>query len=1170
MYINVISLRDLTRMSGTALYLYLLVILAIVGEALGRNCTSLDPCRDDRPRDARGCCHRMLGETCGYVEGEDDPPGSLCDTELGYECLGDTQEATHGICRGSYSLSVSDVTNKTATLTWNDFNPDGLEYKLLMTTDSYKANLTDWRQYWIGASPRYELTTLVPGTLYFMRIGLGIETLTNITEVIVFRTIPVDFCVNNGVRYEVGRTFNHDCEDNCTCLPNGSFDCTPICEEPTLPDPTRCRLVEEEEVEGEESCCAVRVVCAPVMADCVHNDTGSTYQHGDTFEAGCLECTCDNGTVLCEYPESCERPDGASCPDPQEVPVEGQCCPEWRCGNYTCEDGGEVYSNGAMWRRESTCQTCNCEEGHVACHDLCEEPTRPENCPRPHLTKLPGSCCDVIECLPPEGECYYEREAYTQGSYLTNAKCELCLCTDNSTVLCTPKQCRTVVVPPPNIFCPHPHIRKDGCCDTLWCENPDQDLVSVIKNLFGTSYSPHSVTLSFMEDEAIEGADEVEGEGYTRTKYQLQYSSSNNATSNDTSTWQKRTFDPRRVHSEDEPVASPTHLLQTTGAIRVGQRVYVTVSGMEANTTYYLKVLVINSGFHDDSVGVTSQPPQYAGALAVRTLAEDASSSCPTTCQSEEVLMVPSKSCPKPVLTRSRGDCCPTWRCYPEEGGCHYKNLILSNGEQIRENCERKCLCEEGNVTCTPLCEETGSTPRPGCRLERLADHCCQVWMCSPRTEVVETMSVTITVDYRGHCDGQPDTFQSQFKQAVLKLIHSQPVCDSGEGVPKSECEDVKVSLTCPASNTVDRRRRDVDNIRVDILITLNTSSSSVENTRQDLLRLTASFVGVFNSTDSTVTVAETVFTTGGAVTVTPPTGNCGLGFIFEDDVCVEGVTSSTPPTTLDVPLNVSASSNSAVLAWKSLRTPRTPYVTGLQIEYREEEVEDMILWNQTDPLDPSVTSHELTRLQAARGYRARLVILTNIVDNNRVRLTPIRFETKPFKSITVRINLQLQEVGVGVTTVVIRWVKLADSILKNLVAMEVRYMRSGAAALANPGSGPGVQVVRLNPSKTSVTISELSQSTAYMAQIILFFSNNTLAETASIHFVTMAAVKSENLLVPLVVSAVVVVCAVAIVMITCCLWRRNRKREARETAFENKTFGLHIETDGRTLSARP
>lgn len=84
-------------------------------------------------------------------------------------------------------------------------------------------------------------------------------------------------------------------------------------------------------------------------------------------------------------------------------------------------------------------------------------------------------------------------------------------------------------------------------------------------------------------------------------------------------------------------------------------------------------------------------------------------------------------------------------------------------------------------------------------------------------------MSVAISVEYRGHCDGKPDTFQSQFKQAILKLLQSQSVCDSGEGTPKSECEDVAVSMTCPMSNTIDRRRRDVEHIRVDIHITLNT-----------------------------------------------------------------------------------------------------------------------------------------------------------------------------------------------------------------------------------------------------------------------------------------------------------------------------------------------------------
>lgn len=54
----------------------------------------------------------------------------------------------------------------------------------------------------------------------------------------------------------VGEQFIHDCEDNCTCLPTGQFNCTPLCAETGVPE------VEDGcHVTSGDTCCEYRIVC---------------------------------------------------------------------------------------------------------------------------------------------------------------------------------------------------------------------------------------------------------------------------------------------------------------------------------------------------------------------------------------------------------------------------------------------------------------------------------------------------------------------------------------------------------------------------------------------------------------------------------------------------------------------------------------------------------------------------------------------------------------------------------------------------------------------------------------------------------------------------------------------------------------------------------------------
>nr|DBA27430.1 TPA: hypothetical protein GDO54_007925 [Pyxicephalus adspersus] len=103
---------------------------------------------------------------------------------------------------------------------------------------------------------------------------------------------------------------------------------------------------------------------------CNYNDgdscdmDGKMYKDGETFQLGCkLQCTCVDGGVtcvpLCSNDVQLPTP---TCPFPRQIPIPGQCCPEWRCdGHVSSPESGlaqMVPINCPEWSTEwETCST---------------------------------------------------------------------------------------------------------------------------------------------------------------------------------------------------------------------------------------------------------------------------------------------------------------------------------------------------------------------------------------------------------------------------------------------------------------------------------------------------------------------------------------------------------------------------------------------------------------------------------------------------------------------------------------------------------------------------------------------------------------------------------------------------------------------------------------------
>ncbi|XP_064175652.1 protein kinase C-binding protein NELL2-like isoform X3 [Anguilla rostrata] len=136
----------------------------------------------------------------------------------------------------------------------------------------------------------------------------------------------------------------------------------------------------EEKMNGLDSCHCERTCSAK----------GRVYREDQAWTDGCRNCTCANGTVLCE---------AMVCPPPQCPPgsapayVRGACCKECQS---VCPFGGRAFAEGeAEAARDSSgkCQLLRCRNGTM--HPVEDSPCPELNCPESEQIALPDRCCKV-------------------------------------------------------------------------------------------------------------------------------------------------------------------------------------------------------------------------------------------------------------------------------------------------------------------------------------------------------------------------------------------------------------------------------------------------------------------------------------------------------------------------------------------------------------------------------------------------------------------------------------------------------------------------------------------------------------------------------------------------------------------------------------------------------
>ncbi|ESP02311.1 hypothetical protein LOTGIDRAFT_238038 [Lottia gigantea] len=1075
-------------------------------------------CPGDRQRIPanEGCCPARAGEACG------GDVSVYCDTELGYTCLDENGEEGRGVCKGKYDLRGVTIKQKSLTIQWKPFAPPNytLEYSLMSRIHNYSSNLTLWKTIETGDEAEYTLVDLEPATWYFIKIAVWHipfnDSYSNITETLMIKTKDAEYCEHAGNEYEIGQTFNNNNEDSCLCLKTGQLDCTSLC-----PNSSN----EACDIRTRGNCSEIE--CETVMANCSVN--GTIYIHNEIFEQGeCRECTCSNGEATCILPSHCEEMEATEeCPKPVSHIIEGQCCPEWECGSPRltfCEHRGRRYTEGYEWQDEETCETCECHQGQATCHNFCEEPEMPENCPRPSRRPAPNGCCEIYECLQPVDICVYANGTHKRGSFFTSDHCELCVCNKNMTVECSPS-CPEEPPPlplRPSVICRQPHYRLVNCCKTLFCQRGDNDLMSAIRNVYATSHTPQSITITF--DALRQRTEEEEEELYP--DYQLFFSDAEES-SNPTN------WTPKHIHLtpvEEDESTSPSLLFQKMDSFLVGTL-----------------TCIINGR-------VLNEEESYLDECERDCICRAGKLACENNCPQINTIMMPSSSCPQPKLEKKENECCPSWKCHPKPSGCRYGTALLKDGEQVREGCDNICTCESGRMQCRPVCNITSEPPRQGCRLQQIPDHCCKAWMCPPDKRPVKSVEAVVRTIFNRNCLEPINQFKNSFREELLGLVHSS--CKRLNEHERTICLEIDTVMHC--STTRSRRRRDVDATIVDFGVSVpRRSDESLASLNNSLQTILDDLSSLFNTSESVVLNIDSVeFTSSGQLILKSLHYACDEGYSFYRDFCVRTeILIREPAFSLELqPLSVGA--DTAVLGWESLTKIGVTYVIALQIEYRED---NYTAWNQTTKFQPHETSHTLTELQAESIYRARLVALTNLGTRPMVPTRDLVFKTKAYEG---EFSLYLENVQVGQTSVTIRWRNIPKDELANIQMMEITYNEINRPLTVN--------TVTTKPSLNKYTIPSLKQATNYVAVITIVFNNGTRVQSGTIHFITDSSDKSSNLTIPLAVSAVILVCAIIIVSITCCMWRKARLKNITDTAFENKVFGIQIQNEGRTLSARP
>ncbi len=562
---------------------------------------------------------------------------------------------------------------------------------------------------------------------------------------------PLDTCTYMGRTYKHGWFFRTSNCKKCVCN-DGDWGCkTKLCPELACEDPVT--------VEG--SCC---MECPENTQPCEVD--GEVYEHGVKWSENiCIDCQCDNSQLTCEA-QSCPALD---CSDP--VRVEGECCLtcEGVLPFKACRSGHDKFKNGAFWHpdectmctcadgdihcqreecprtkcdnpvlvegeccekcpedmapcqldgssderahletwRVSDCETCECNNGNVACNTQacpavsCEEPVVPEN-----------QCCGV--CPDPETSfvvepkaCNVKGQVYQHGERWEKDECKYCMC-NNGRVDCESPPCDALDCADPIkvdgeccLRCPedaqpcitpddvkHAHGEKwsDGDCKSCKCNNGQTDcneLNCPSPDCSNPITVPGQCCKQCPGDKPFETC-MIDGEEFQHGEWY------------DDGPCKTCQCDNGKMECKTESCP----VLSCSDPIKVkGQCCKVCVDEFKQCT--------------GKDGAKRKHTEEWKEGDCTTCVCIDGTTSC-------EALSCPTLSCPQPI--RAGGECCPRCPADPQPKTCRLKSGIeYASGQSWPKGPCRTCICESGSKLC-----ETDTCPELTCdNPEAVGDECC-------------------------------------------------------------------------------------------------------------------------------------------------------------------------------------------------------------------------------------------------------------------------------------------------------------------------------------------------------------------------------------------------------------------------------------------------------------
>ncbi|KAK0059773.1 cysteine-rich motor neuron 1 protein-like isoform X3 [Biomphalaria pfeifferi] len=1104
-------MQDNSSFSTFNLSLIFILFLSFLPPSHER-CPQSTECRGERPTLQNGCCPVEPIQACFPEQGLD------CDTGLGFYCADEQGQIINdgeGTCRGQYNLAVLNVSTSSVNLTWDHVAQelDNFEYVVMYRESTFYHSDSGWKNKDVGERPKALLKELSPGTLYFVKVAIWSgRSLGNYSEVIMVDTVAASYCEHKSKKYEVGEQFVHECEDNCTCMPNGQFQCHPVC-----PEDLGVPQAPEEGCEYERSadCCTYIKICHFGGEPCSYNN--QTHNHLAEFMDGCQECQCNFGSVDCRYSQECSPMEvTVSCPKPKVRDVGENCCPEWEC--------------------ESTCT--------------------------------------------------YENQTYNHLQYFSSSQCGLCQCNVADGVQCA-SDCPPVAMVLPDAACPDPQIKKDGCCETLHCHDPNTDILQFMRNMFALSYSPATLTLSF----------EVDSQEDANKPLYCQYEILYTSTSDPQGNWSRRLIQPTDVLLQQDQ-SSHTNLtdpLTHDSAIVVGKRAYVTLSGMHPNTTYYVKIIPLDglredmsesqagqlqysdrnisamvvvktkslvnvtSCFHDgNEVLHLEVVPGHCGQKCQCILGQI---KCQSICESEAQVVASSTTCPVPRLERKQNDCCPTWTCYPSASGCIYNGLIMSQDQSLTEVCQ-VCTCRNSSVQCTPVCQTSENPPRPGCELTNITGQCCPQWSCPLETHPPSGVRSTYIAEFLGNCDIPHSEFKEMVAQKLRGYLSSQPAC----AMQTNFCDSLSLAVTCPGGSNEDfmhrRRRRSAvsdssDKIYIHVSVYQNFSSNTSKEVVEEQVRTAGlKLLFMLNTTFELNLDNRHSLKSTNLVIYEGLSYVCDHSFSYVKDLdtCILSEIESVQVFKPNVQLTATTVSETcASLQWTLSEPQDLNQVQGFVVEYRQD---GSLQWMTSHVIGSSQRLYNITSLKPDVSFTARLVALLSWSGSSKWRVAEIGFRTASIpEPIIAPYSFPLKNVAIHDNWALLTWEPLPSEMLLKLSAVSVIYKQSYNSYYTHK------QIVSFK-SQTQVQLIGLQPDTVYSAEITMLFFSGDTKTSGPVHFVTKFPRNvSTELLVAVIIACVVSLIATVVVIMTCFMWRKSKKK-GDTTGFENKTFGIPLENN--------